>query len=199
MKTLTGKVFALTVAALAAAAALAGDKVGVGGSGAQYDARIEATIGDKPVAMVLTGTALRKRVVFNVYAIGSYLQEGAGARSAEELAAADVPKQLHLIMERDVDGKEMAEAFHTAIRANHAAPAFDAELASLGEMMRAMAVKKGDHVRLTHVPKSGLHCDVAGKKQFTIDGVAFSRAVWEIYLGRNNLGNDIKKGLVSRL
>ena len=28
---------------------------------------------------------------------------------------------------------------------------------------------------------------------------AFSRAVWDIYLGRNNLGEGIKKGLVSRV
>ena len=27
----------------------------------------------------------------------------------------------------------------------------------------------------------------------------FARAVWEIYLGPNNLGESIKKGLVSRL
>lgn len=195
----TRVIVALTGALLVLGTAAAGEKVGVDGSSAQYDSRIEATVGDKPVTMALTGTALRKRVIIKVYSIGSYIQEGASARSAEELAAADVPKQLHLIMERDVDGKEMAEAFETAIRANHPAPAFNAELASLLETMRSLAVKKGDHVRLIHVPRTGLVCDVEGKKKFSIPNVDFARAVWEIYLGRKNLGEDIKKKLVSRL
>lgn len=198
MTTRKGQMLALVVTVLGITA-VAAEKVGVGGSSVQYDARIEATVGDKAVPMTLTGAALRKRVLFSVYTVGSYLQEGAGARSAEELAGADVPKQLHLVMERDLEGKEIAEAFRTAIRANYAEPTYGNELASLSEMMRGLTVKKGDHVRLTHVPKSGLHCDIAGRKQFAIQSTGFSKAVWEIYLGRNNLGADIKKALVSRL
>jgi hypothetical protein len=189
----------LVVAALGGAAALAGEKAGVGGSGTQYDVRIVHVVGEKQVPMVLTGTALRKKLVFNVYTIGSYVQDGANVHSAEELAAADCPKLLHLVMERDVEGKEMAEAFRSAIRANYADPAFAAELNSLGAMMRSLSVQKGDHVLLTNVPGKGLYCSLVGKKDFMIENVAFSRAVWEIYLGKNSIGDAIKKGLVSRL
>jgi hypothetical protein len=190
---------AATLAALAATAALAGDQVGVGGSSTKYPAQIESTVGDKSVKMVLTGAALRKRVIVNVYTIGSYVEEGSPVRSAEELAAADCPKQLHLVMERDIDGKEMAEAFAGAIRANYADPAFKDEVASLSATMRALAIKKGDNVWLTHIPKKGLHCNLAGKKDFLIENPDFSKAVWDIYLGKNNLSDSIKRSLVSRL
>jgi hypothetical protein len=40
---------------------------------------------------------------------------------------------------------------------------------------------------------------VVNKGEFTIDNPAFSQAVWDIYLGKNNIGEGIKKGLTSRL
>jgi Chalcone isomerase-like len=166
---------------------------------ADYPATIDATVGGKAVKMTLTGTAMRTKFIVNVYAIGSYAEAGAGARSADALAAADCAKRLHLVMQRDVSGKDMAEAFRAAVRMNHAAPAFDAEVNTLCQYMMGTSLSKGDHVVLTHVPGVGLHCNVAGRADFTIKNVRFSQAVWEIYLGRNNLGDAIKRGLTSRM
>ena len=50
--------------------------------------------------MVLTGAALRQKFYFNVYAVASYVQEGAKPRTPEELAAVNCPKRLELVMER---------------------------------------------------------------------------------------------------
>jgi len=180
-------------------AALAAELVGVPGSGAQYATPIAAKVAGKDVTLKLTGAALRKKLVFSVYTVGSYVQEGVAVRSAEELVAANCPKRLHLIMERDVSGKDMAEAFRTAVRLNHGAPAFENELKRLEEFMQPLTAQKGDHIHLTHLPGVGLHCQIVGKTEITIPGVPFSGAVWEIYLGKNNLGEDIKKGLTSRL
>jgi hypothetical protein len=38
-----------------------------------------------------------------------------------------------------------------------------------------------------------------GKKDVFIANPAFSKAVWDIYFGKNNVGEDVKRGLVSRL
>jgi hypothetical protein len=190
---------ATLAAALGCSTLLAADTVGVPGSGVRYPTVLETTVGGKPVKMTLTGTAMRTKVVFNVYAIGSYVQQGAAVRSSEELALADCPKRLHLVMERTVDGKDMAEAFRAAVRLNHPEPAFADEVNTLAQFMRSTSVRKGEHIHLTHVPGIGLHCRLAGKAEFLIRNVRFSQAVWEIYLGKNNLGEAIKKGLVSRL
>ncbi len=176
-----------------------GESVGVDGTSTAYETRIESTVGGKAVKMDLTGTGLRKKLVFKVYAIGSYVEAGAGVRSAEELIAADCPKQLHLVMERDVSGKEMAEAVEKAIHKSRGDGAFPDELKSMAETMKAMELKKGDHIRLTNVPKKGIECDVAGKKQILIENGDFSRAVWEIYLGKKCIDDDLRSALVSRL
>src|SRR5262245_14273628 len=107
------------------------EMVGVDGSDVQYQTPVVRKVAGKEATLNVTGTALRKKYFFSVYAVASYVQEGVRPGAAEALAAADCAKQLHLVMERDVDGKDMAEAFQTAIRMNHAAPEFDTELQGL--------------------------------------------------------------------
>ena len=193
------RLLALALLGLFGAAALATETVGVEGSQTQYPTLIESPINNKPVKLVLTGTAMRKKLLFNVYTIGSYVQEGAAVHSAEDLADADVPKQLHLVLERDLDGKTMAAAFRDAVRLNYAAPTFASELDTLARLLEESSVKKGDHVWLSHVPGLGFHVRLPDKKQMVIPNSAFSKAIWEIYLGKNNLGEGIKQGLTSRL
>jgi hypothetical protein len=193
------RIAALVMLGLCGTAALAQEMVPVPGCDTQYPTPVETRIGDEPVSLVLTGTALRTKYFFNVYAIGSYLQTGVHVQSAEELAAVDQPKQLHLVMQRDIESKDLAEAFRAAIRLNYPEPVFAHELSVLGNTLQSVTIQKGDHVRLSHIPKVGLHCDLEGKLQFTIKNVDFARAVWEIYLGKNNISEGIKRGLVSRL
>jgi hypothetical protein len=193
------KLLAVAMVLVCAVAALATELVGVRGTNTQFTTTMDWIANDKPVKLVLTGTGLRQKLFLNVYSLASYLQEGAKVQTAEELAGIDVPKQLHLVMERTVAGKDMAEAFVVAIRANHPAPAYADEVDLLVEKLRGDTANKGDHIYLTHLPGIGLEVKVAGRTEFLIKNPTFSRAIWDIYLGRNNLGDVIKKGLVSRL
>jgi hypothetical protein len=190
---------AVVLVGLGGAVALAENDVTVPGSTAKFPPLIESKIGDNAVRLDITGAAMRTKLLFNVYAIASYLQNGVVVHRAEELAAIDAPKQLHLVMERDVDGKDMAAAFRDAIRLNYPAPQFDSEVNQLADFLQAHTVKKGDHVWLTHIPGVGLHARLVGKTEAIIRNAAFSKAVWDIYLGKNNLGPSIKEGLTSRL
>jgi hypothetical protein len=182
-----------------AATLLAADTVGVPGSNNRFETSIESKINGKKVKLNLTGTAMRKRLFFNVYAVGSYLEDGKKARTPEELASLDVAKQLHLIMERDVAGKDVADSFRTAIRANYPEPEFNAEMDALSDYLSSQAIKQGDHVWLTNVPGIGLDVILVGKTERLIKNPKFAKAVWDIYFGPNNLGPDVKRGLSSRL
>jgi hypothetical protein len=193
------RLIAVVLLVVGSAGLMAADLVDVPGSSTKYWSEVDASAGGRSVKMVLTGVALRTKLLFNVYSVGSYMQKGAKVKSAEELAAADCVKRLHLVMERTVDGKDLAEAFRAAIRLNHPEPAFNDEVTTLVQYMRSTSARKGDHILLTHVPGIGLHCSMAGKADFLIKNVRFAQAVWDIYLGPKNLGENIKKGLVSRL
>lgn len=195
----TGGIVAAVVVGICGSTVVAGEMVGVGGSAIQYATPINSTIGGKQYSMALTGTALRKKLFFSVYAIGSYAQEGVVIHSPEELASLDCAKHLHLVMERDVSGADIAEAFSNSVRANYAAPAFGTQLQTLREYIGAQGVRRGDQIWLTHIPGVGLQVQVVGRVPLVITDVAFARAIWEIYLGHNNLGEPIKQGLVSRI
>ncbi|WP_435008535.1 chalcone isomerase family protein [Tundrisphaera lichenicola] len=177
---------------------MAADRDVVVGS-TKYPTSITAQCGGKPVRMVLTGTAMRTRWTLSVYSIASYVQEKAAVRSPGDLAGTTAAKQLVLSFERAIDGSTMAASFRDSIGMNHPAPAFSKELDALAYYMGKHPVKPGDQVRLTAIPGVGLSCQVVGAPEVMIRNVAFSRAVWDVYLGRKNLGVAIQTGLTSRL
>jgi hypothetical protein len=183
----------------AAGLAIAADSASVPGSNARFATAIDVQAAGKSVRLNLTGTALRKKAIFSVYAVASYLQEGITAKTADQLAAADTVKLLHLIMERDVSGKDMAEALRAGVRLNYPADTFPAELSKVSQFFESTGLAKGDQILLTAVPRVGLRCQIAGKADVMIESPKFARAVWDIYLGRQNLGDSIKAGLTSRL
>jgi hypothetical protein len=185
---------------LIAAGALLTGSTALGGSpDPRFSSTLSTKIGGKTVKLSLTGSALRKKYGFSVYSIASYLQEGAKVADAETLARADLAKILALIFERDLDGQTIATSFRGSIGANHPAPAFATELGKLEKYFLAHNAKLGERLWLTHIPAVGLSCQFQGDAGIRIDGVPFARAIWETYLGPNNLGVAIKEGLTSRL
>ncbi len=177
----------------------AGEEVGVSGSATKYPISIQSKIGDKDVKLTLTGVAMRKKAFFKVYTLGSYIEEGITVHNAAELAGKDCAKQMHLVMERDVDGQDMANAFIDGIRLNYPEPQLAEQCKSLLEFMKGKSLKVGDHVWLTHVPGVGFNCRLPGDKDILIKDVAFAKAIWDIYLGNKNIGEEIKANLTSRL
>ena len=183
---------------LACAAGNAPVVAGVSGD-PRFPATIVAEVGGRPVRLALTGTAVRTKLRVRVYAVASYAPEGIAIPSPEALADLDVPKQLHLIFDRDVDGATMAKAYRESIGRSYPAPAFEAELALLERHFVAHPVRKSDHVRLTHVPGVGMGVRVNDQPGMLIGGVGFARAAWGTYFGQNHLGVALKEGLTSRL
>jgi Chalcone isomerase-like len=188
---------AAALLALCVPADAADPTVAVGST--RYPTTLTSHFDGKPVKMVLTGTALRTKLGFSVYTMGSYVQEGTQVRGPYDLASAAVPKQLCLAFEREVDGNTLARSFRDSIGMIRPAPAFAAELAALTRYMKAHPVKKGTCIWLSSTPGVGLRCQVIGAPEVRIDNAAFAQAVWEVYLGRKNLGVAIQTGLTSRL
>ena len=127
------------------------------------------------------------------------MEAEADPETPEALAHLDAPKALQLIMEREVEGEAMAEAFREAILAAHRAEEFPKELAAFADFFKDHPVKKDDVIWLVHRPGKGIACQIAAHEPLALDHLGFSRAVWGIYLGRKNIGADIKKGLTRYL
>jgi hypothetical protein len=177
--------------------AIAGDPTVTVGS-TRYPTAVAGQSGDKPIRLKLTGTAMRTKWTFNVYSIASYVKEGTVVRTPEELAGAAVPKMLCLSFERSIASADLASSFREAVAMNHPAPAFKAELDALAEYFEAHPVSKGKSIWLSSDPVAGFRCQLRDAPALTLPNDKFARAVWEVYLGRNNLGEAIKTGLISR-
>ena len=193
---------AVILAAASILSAAAAEKVPVEGSDAEFDVTITSNIGGNQVTLDLTGAALRRVVFWNVYAMASYVEKGARATNAEELARADVAKQLYLLLERDVTGPQMADAIKKSIIANHPEKEFPEDLERLMAFIRERSIAQGDRVCITHIPAVGLAIKIFHRetvRTVTIRNTKLARAIWDIYFGKNCLSEEIKKDLISRL
>jgi len=188
----------VAAALLAGRSAIAQETIGVAGSDVQYPTARQIKVGDKPMKLKLTGAGMRKKVIFNVYTVGCYIQDDFAGKSAEDLAGTDTFKQLHLVLQRSVAGEDKARAFRDAIRAIYG-DEFTVEMDKLTALIKAHDVDKGDQVWITYHPGYGLNVNLVGKKDEFIKGTKFGKAVWDIYLGPKNVGENVKKALVSRL
>jgi hypothetical protein len=146
-----------------------------------------------------TGIGLRKKGIFRVYTVASYIEQGAEVKTAAELAASDQAKQLHLVFERGVAGAEIAQAFQSVFRRNYPEPAFKEEMQKLTDILRQTSVRRGDQLWITHIPQVGMQCRRPGNEDVVIENVEFSKALWDNYLGKYNISEDLKRGLVAEL
>jgi hypothetical protein len=194
LRTLSAGLLAMTLAA----PAIADETVPVAGSSTRYPVLVSTSDGKRDVTLKLTGAALRSKLVVNVYTVASYLDQGATARTADELVAADAVKLLSIIMERDVDGPDLVDAFKTAVAKTHPGR-FGDEFGRLARHVGSDVAKKGSEVVVTYLPGVGTRFTFAGKEPLVIPGKDFADAVWGIYLGPQPITDKIKQGLTARL
>ncbi len=184
------------VVALAAGSLPAADPVAVPGSDVKFPSTVGTAAGGKPVTLKLTGVGVRSRAIFKVYAIGSYLADGTAAKTAEDVVAADAPKMLYLVMERNVAGKDFVEAVKAGVGKTHP-DKFAAEFQQIAAAVGDQTAAKGDHVSLLYLPGVGLRVQIVGKVDLTVKGAEFAAAVWGVYLGGNPVDEKLKQGLSS--
>ena len=152
----------------------------------------------QPGNLVLNGAGLRKRLFFQVYAIGLYLPKKTA--DAEEAIASPGPKRVAIHMLRNVGAAEFSEALAEGIRANHS----DAEAKALEPRVQELAAimaevkeaRKGMAISLDFQGKE-MQLLVDGKPAGRpIAGEDFYRALLRIWLGPRPVQDDVKKALL---
>jgi len=149
--------------------------------------------------LVLNGAGLRRRVFFQVYAAGLYLQEKK-ALAAEAIAAGG-PKRVAMHMLRDVGADQLSSALAEGIRDNHSeaeAKALEPRVRQLGAIMAQLKeAKEGMRITLDWLPGAGTQVTVNGQAAGApIPGEDFYRALLRIWLGEHPVQDDLKKALL---
>ena len=143
----------------------------------------------------LSGAGLRKRVFFQVYAIGLYVRD----RKADPISQPG-PKRVQIHMLRDVDADTFNEALADGIKANHTeaeakaleprVKALGATIAEIKEAKKGMTIALDWNGSATQVLIDG---KPAGRP---IEGEDFYRALLRIWLGDKPVQDDLKKALL---
>ena len=146
--------------------------------------------------LALTGAGVRKRLFFQVYAIGLYVQD----RKGDPLAQGGA-KRVAIHMLRDVDAGTFTQALIDGMRPNHdeaTMKGLEPRIAQLSATMAQMQeAKKGMAIHLDWLPSSGTQMTVDGKPAGApIAGEDFYQALLRIWLGPKPVQDDLKKALL---
>jgi hypothetical protein len=157
---------------------------------------LPATIEVSGQTLSLNGAALRKKAIFKVYVAGLYL--ASPSHSAEEILAADAPRQmvLHFISGHGSKDK-MCGAWNDGLKDN--TPGASAELVQQFVDLCGMMVdiKKGETMTITYLPDAGTTVNIAGTDRGALQGKDFADAILRAWIGpKPGPGEGFKKGVL---
>jgi chalcone isomerase-like protein len=143
----------------------------------------------------LMGAGLRKRVIFQVYAIGLYVRD-----PKADPVSQPGPKRVQIHMLRDVGAEQFIDALSEGIKENHSeaqTKALEPRVKELGATLAAIKeAKKGMTIALDWTG-SATQLLVDGKPAGRpIEGEDFYRALLRIWLGDRPVQEDLKKALL---
>ena len=163
------------------------------------DFKSHETVGKR--SLNLNGAGLRTRLTFKIYAMGLYL--GKPATSTTEILQDKGAKRIRIVMIRDLDGKQFAEALLAGLERNHDAttlatlqPSTDALLAAV---MSAGTARSGTELTLDQLANGATRLQIndqpAGED---ITDPAFYPALLRIWLGEHPADSELKVDLLQQ-
>jgi len=188
----------LLVAALAAGQ----ETVTEPSTGKTFPATVRYTWQGTEYTMSLTGTAVRKKLVFKVYGMAHYAQDPASGRKEDALAAMLVDgkaRQITMDFARDVDAGKIRDAYLDGFRENSTA----AEMKEIQPLVDqfigyfAVDVKENQQFIVRWLPGGTVVATVAGAEKPPITNPVFARVLWSIWLGKDSIVD--RDDLVARI
>jgi hypothetical protein len=149
-------------------------------------------------ALQLNGGGIRTKFFFKIYVGALYLPEKQA--SAEAIIADNRERRVVMYILHELSSEKLFNAFKEAIEANHSPgemAALDAQIRQMAEIFASVhEVKPNDIVTLDYLPASGTRITVNGTERGTIAGEAFNRALLKVWLGKNPVQEDLKRGML---
>ncbi len=187
---------ALLFVALALPLAASGDVIVESDSDTEFPAELGlAGEQGESVALRATGTGLRKKAWFKVYAACFYV--GTDVELSDDpyptLIEGDFAKAISMHFLRDVGANKIAGAFKDGIRKTLAEGHDEAVTTFTGLFVEDL--KNGDLLALHYLPGQGLTAHQNGKALGGIEDPEVIAAIWATWFGEEPISGDLKKGL----
>lgn len=173
---------------------------GLEAGGVEFEPTISLAAEDGDHELRCTGTALRKKYFFKVYAVAGYIdaQTEPGDDPGATFVQANVAKRLHLQMLRDVDSEKIVESIDEAFEKCATLPLepMSADRERFRKAFSMEKLMKGQDIRFTWLPGAGLQISVDHEILDTLENPDFARSFFEIYFGPNPVNDGMKEDLL---
>jgi hypothetical protein len=142
----------------------------------------------------LNGMGLRTKMIFKVYVAGLYVETP--SKKAEDIISSDQIKRVDMHMLRDLGKGKIVEAIEAGFEKNakDTLPALKDRLAKFTAQIPDL--KEGQVLTIAYVPGKGTQISGAGKSELVIEGKDFADAMFSVWLGKNPVDDDLKKGML---
>ena len=144
----------------------------------------------------LNGMGLRKKLIFDVYVAGLYLETP--TKDASAAVSTDQVRRVHMRMLRDLGKDTVGESIEKGFKANNAAqmPKLEARLKQL--LAGLSDLKKGEDIVITYVPGEGTRLEIRGQRAEVIPGKDFADAMFSVWLGSEPVDGSLKEGMLGQ-
>ena len=169
-------------------------------SGEAFPDLVEVELGEGSAQMRATGTALRKKFFFKIYAAVGYVDESVelGDDPGRAIVAAEACKQIQLRMLRDVDSEKITNGVNKSLEKCAVVPVEELaeERAAFLAVLGDEKLMKGDDLRMLYRPGAGLEVRLNDEVRGTIEGEDFGRSFFAIYFGDPPVDDELKRHLL---
>ncbi len=171
-------------------------------TGKSFPSEIKIQHNGTDLVLNLTGVAVRKKIIFKVYAVAHYMQDPLKGAMKEVLSGVldgGKAKQLVLDFARDVEAPKIQDAYKDGFK-EHLSPEQLQKIQPLIDRFVGYFgkdVKENDRFILRWLPPGIVVAIVQGDEKPAIDDGTFARALWSIWLGEDSIVDH--EALVARI
>jgi hypothetical protein len=159
------------------------------------------TFDGRTIPFQVTGTGVRKKMMFKVYAAALYVDGSVPLPPPplETLSVDDLPRRLVMTFLRDVDEEKIQEAYREGLIDKvwkaQPGPELADQVDSFLDYFKG-GVRKGESIELTYLPGEGLYTVVGGKPKPVVADPNIARGVWRVWLGNEPVSQELRRDLV---
>jgi len=147
--------------------------------------------------LVLNGAGIRKKVVFDVYLAALYTDKKTD--QAQALISSTAPRAMRLVLLRDIDSTDLADALNEGLRDNTSTGQWQAIQPSARQfaklLLKQKSLKRGSVIDLVF---SGSQVTVLalGGQQGAVNDAGFAQALLAVWLGNAPAQSSLKQALL---
>lgn len=141
----------------------------------------------------LNGVAVRKKLIFQVYAAGLYVEEK--SNDAQKFLETEATRHLRMVFLRDVDASRIKSAWDEGFESNCAefCESLRPKMKTLNSWM--VDLKKGDVLAFTF-RKGSVEVLKGDQSLGTVEGDGIDKSILSIFIGKTPATADLRSGLL---